>query len=159
MHDKLLSSMAAANDEITALSLLKLNEETKESGLMLSRKEAAELTAAHRRALVASGRVEVGAGVMEKIIRAFSRSKYLRQEDYADVLHEITQNFYLIKNDMMDRISDDELISFMYDCFEKHRGSMLFMDGWELEALHRRLCLVEDDSDGETESTDDDDDE
>ena len=157
MRDELFSLMAAANDEMTAESLLKLNGKTKEYGLMLSPKDAAELAATRRTALEASGRMEIGAGVMEKIIAKFSQSQYLRQKDYADILHEIIQNFYLIKNDMMDRISDDELISFMYDCFEKYRGSMLFINGMELEALHRRLCYGEDNGFDETVPEDDDD--
>lgn len=152
MRGGLLSSMSSVNDEITASNLLDLNGKTKEYGLMLSYKEAAGLAAARREALEKSGRVEIGAGVMEKIIIKFSRSQYLRQEDYADVLDEITQGFYLIKNDMMDRISDDELISFMYGCFEKHKGSMLFINGRELEALRRRLCFGENEIYDETES-------
>lgn len=157
MHGGLLSPMAAENDGFTAESLLKLNEKTKEYGLMLSPNDATQLAVTRRGALEKSGRVEIGAGVMEKIIMKFSRSQYLRQEDYADVLSEITENFYLLKNDMMDRISDDELISFMYGCFEKYRGSMLFIDGREIEALRRRLCFGEEDSDGKMESEYDDD--
>lgn len=136
-----LMEQAEQNDRVRSERILALNEQTRKYGLNLSPQEAAGLTVARWQALAASGRVEIGAGVLEKIIRVFSKSEYLYQEDYLEVLHEVQENFYLLRNDLEDRISDDSLIAFLFQNFEKYKGSLAFFQGRELEKLRRSLCF------------------
>ncbi|QAT48302.1 hypothetical protein EQM14_00100 [Caproiciproducens sp. NJN-50] len=145
---------SALDDARTAENLLTLNEETQEFGLELSREDALALAETRRIALQASGRVEFGTPVLEKIIRAFSRSRYLYQYDYAPALHELLEAFFLLKNETEDRFSDDNLVDFLFDCFEsRYRGSLEMFQGPELEQLRRLLLFgaeeEKDDWDGE----------
>lgn len=145
---------SALDDAKTAENLLALNQETSKYGLELSREDALALAETRRIALQASGRVEFGAPVLEKIILAFSRSRYLYQYDYAPALHELLEAFFLLKNETEDRFSDDDLIDFLFDCFEyRYRGSLEMFLGPELEQLRRFLLFgaeeKEDDGDGE----------
>jgi hypothetical protein len=136
--------------------LLALNRETQEYGLELSREDALALAETRRIALTASGRVEFGTPVLEKIIRTFSRSRYLYQYDYAPTLHELLEAFFLLKNETGDRVSDDSLIDFLFDCYEyRYRGSLEMFQGPELDHLCRLLLSgaekKESDCDGKNE--------
>lgn len=149
---------SALDDARTAEQLLALNRETRERGLELTPEDAASLAEARREALEASGRVEIGGGALEKIILTFSRSRYLFQYDYAPVLHELLEVFFLLKNETHDRISDDELIEFLFDCFEnRYRGSTEMFRGRELEALRRLLLFGPEETAAEDGEEDDDD--
>lgn len=123
---------------------LALNPQTRDYGLELSREEAASLAADRRRALEESGRIEFGEGILGKLILTFSRSAYLYQYNYVPVLHGLLETFFLLKNETHDRISDDKLIAFLFDCFEhRYRGSLEMFNGREVEKLRRRLCFGE----------------
>lgn len=150
---------SALDDARTAERLLALNRETREYGLELTPEDAASLAEARREALEASGRVEIGgAGALEKIVLAFGRSRYLFQYDYAPVLHELLEVFFLLKNETHDRISDDELTAFLFDCFEnRYRGSTEMFRGRELEALRRLLLFGPEETEDEDGEEDDDD--
>lgn len=135
---------SALDDARTAENLLALNGETQEYGLELSREDALALAETRRIALEASGRVEFGTPVLEKIIRSFSRSRYLYQYDYAPTLHELLEAFFLLKNETGDRFSDDDLIDFLFDCYEyRYRGSLEMFQGPELDQLRRLLLFGE----------------
>ena len=150
---------SALDDAQAAETLLALNQETQEYGLELTRRDALELAETRRIALEASGRVEFGGcGALQKLILRFSRSRYLYQYDYATALHELLEAFFLLKNETNDRISDDDLIDFLFDCFEhRYRGSLEMFRGRELEALRRLLCFGPE-AEEETEDTEDEED-
>lgn len=147
---------SALDDAQTAQQLLSLNEETQEYGLELTREDALELAETRRIALEASGRLEFGTPVIEKIIRTFSRSRYLYQYEYAPALHELLEAFFLLKNETEDRVSDDALIDFLFDCYEyRYRGSLEMFRGPEIEELRRRLLFGEKENNNDTmEETD-----
>lgn len=153
-------SLSALSDARTAESLLALNGRTEEYGLRLAPEDAWSLAQARRDALEASGRVEFGKSALEGIILCFSRSKYLYQYDYATVLHELLEVFYLLKNETRDRISDAELTDFLFDCFEnRYRGSLELFRGRELEKLRRTLLGLGESEDNGAEREEDSDDE
>ena len=104
--------------------LLKINEETAQYGLALKPQEAFELAQTHRAVLENCCRVEIGFDTVQKIIRAFSPSKYLYKKNYADVINEAVEAFYELKDESDDRISDDDLISRLADAFERYGGDM-----------------------------------
>lgn len=133
---------SALDDARTAEGLLALNQETQEYGLELSREDALALVETRRIALEASGRLEFGTPVLEKIIRTFSRSRYLYQYDYAPTLHELLEAFFLLRNETEDHFSDDDLIDFLFDCYEfRYHGSLEMFQGPELDRLCRLLLL------------------
>ncbi|MVB10911.1 hypothetical protein CAFE_16120 [Caprobacter fermentans] len=141
---------SALADADTARELLALNEETQEYGLELTQEDALALAETRRIALEASGRVEFGTPVIEKIIRTFSRSRYLYQYDYAPVLHELLEAFFQLKNETEDRFSDDDLIDFLFDCFEyRYRGSLEMFRGREIEQLRGILLFGAEDEENE----------
>ncbi len=120
--------------------LLEMNGETAQYGLQLSQAEAAELAKTHRTALVKTNRVEIGHETVRKIIHALSRSQFLPQTRYADVLNEAVYAFYELKNESEDKMTDDELIENLADGFEEYEGDMdAYLQSCGLDGLLRKI--------------------
>ena len=115
-------------DELAAL--ISINSKTGEFGLVLSEEEAKELMVCRNKTLKKYQRVELGEGILEKLIFAFCDSAYLNQQDYMETLARLQDIFYEFKNESLDLLTDDELLTFMreqYDgvCF----GDLEYLEG------------------------------
>lgn len=111
---KLNSAVAAAD----AIAIASLNTFTAPRGLMLSDTAAREVAQTRLRALKENNRIELGAGVIEKLILVFSASRYVTPDDWEELVHTIVESFYFAKTETHDAVSDNELIKFMLDEFE-----------------------------------------
>lgn len=98
--------------------LLALNEVTERYGLSLTNEQAIALTRERDAALRSAGRVALGKSALPKIVFAFCDSAYMSKDNYAQTLSELSEAFYLLKNDSEDMVSDDELIEGMRYVFE-----------------------------------------
>lgn len=98
--------------------IMKTNQTTMKYGLVLSEPEAKLIVSERDRALREQRRVEFGSGIAEKIIYEFCDSAYIDQDHYADTVIRLQEIFYLYKNEMLDEITDDELLHFMKEQFE-----------------------------------------
>ena len=99
--------------------VLETNQRTECYGLTLSEEEAGLILEERGRALKEQKRVEFGEGILPKIIDEFCDSAYLDQEHYVEILIRLQDIFYLNKNEMMDEITDDELLHFMKEQYEE----------------------------------------
>ncbi len=135
MNEILLRQMqlAAAKDEIRCC-----NELNQLYGLTLTEADITELVELRGQALRSTGRVEFGGGILPKLIRAFCKSPYVDQFNYASVLGDLQDAFYYFKNESEDRFSDDDLIEFMEKVFNgKAEGSTELLCSISLEELCR----------------------
>lgn len=106
-------------------SILSCNEETSQYGLALTEEQAAALVLSRNHSLKASGRIELGGGVIEKLIHSFADSPYINIENYEETLHCLIDIFYSFKSDTWEAVSDEQLIEFMKDVFDGScRGSL-----------------------------------
>jgi len=127
--------MAAAREE-----LVKTNEFSGKFGLRLSDKDIYDLIARRIDALRDTGRIELGQGILSRMIFEFCDSPYLLQDNYADTIAELQDMFYYFKNESMDLISDDELIEFMKWYFDNVcQGSLEYLSGTTLEDLCKEV--------------------
>src|SRR5699024_10947799 len=99
--------------------VLETNQRAERYGLTLSEEEAGLILEERGRALKEQKRVEFGEGILPKIIDEFCDSAYLDQEHYVETLIRLQDIFYLYKNEMMDEITDDELLHFMKEQYEE----------------------------------------
>lgn len=99
--------------------VLDCNKKTEQFGLILSQEDAANLMLSRKANLTESERIEFGEGVLPRIIFMFCDSQYINQENYANVLAELQEIFYLYKNDTTDELTDEELLSFMRKQFDE----------------------------------------
>ncbi len=98
--------------------VLARNRDTEKFGLALSEKEAQLLVAERGEVLRKERRVEFGQGILPKIIDSFCDSAYITQDSYCDTLIRLQEIFFLYKNEMLDEITDDELLEFMREQFD-----------------------------------------
>ena len=120
--------------------LQKCNVLSEKYGLSLS-EEQMELVIQNRfETLKQTGRIEFGAGVVEKLVYEFCDSPYIEQEEYADVLIELQELFYLLKKETLEQLTDDELIGAMGLVFDASGGSMEHLRGINRDTLYQIAC-------------------
>ena len=123
-----------------AQSLRAANELTTRYGLTLSERDIATLLEKRQDALLETGRVEFGKGILEKLVFAFCDSPYLFQETYVETLLALQEAFYYFKNESLDTLTDDELIAFMKEHFDGDcEGSVDYLAGTLLDDLCRDI--------------------
>ena len=101
-----------------APKLLAANEYTQKYGLTLSQEDAQYLVQKRRQTLAETRRVEFGQGILPALIYEFCDSAYIEQSDYAETLARLQDIFFHFKNELLDRVSDEELLHFMKEQFE-----------------------------------------
>lgn len=110
--------MELASEKAKVSELLDTNAYTGKYGLVLSREDAGRLMAFRKRTLAETKRVEFGRGILPAIIYEFCDSAYIQQSDYAETIARLQEIFFHYKNELMDRLSDEELLHFMKEQFE-----------------------------------------
>ena len=99
--------------------VMKTNEETERFGLALTEQDARLILKERNNVLAEQRRVEFGEGIAAKIIYEFCDSDYIDQNHYVDTIICLQEIFYLYKNEMLDEITDDELLHLMKEQFEQ----------------------------------------
>lgn len=123
-----------------AKEILQCNGLSSKFGLELTERQAADLLESRLQALHATGRVELGSGVLKELIYAFCDSPFLTQENYSETLAALQEDFYCLKNESNDEITDDELIDLMKTVFDgRAQGSLEYMAEISLADLDRTV--------------------
>ena len=94
------------------------NQVIEKFGLVLSEEDAKLLVNEKSESLKEQKRIEYGESILPKIIYEFCDSDYISQRNYVETIGRLQDIFFLYKNEMMDEISDDELLHFMKEQFE-----------------------------------------
>lgn len=118
MEDNMFELMLMKKQEIEIATIISCNEKTEQFGLVLTNEEAKELVISRNESLKRYQRVEFGGGILDKLIYYFCDSQYINQDNYADILMELQDIFYMFKNEAEDKLTDDELMTFMKEQFE-----------------------------------------
>lgn len=140
MSFELIPFASGLIEKQAAAEIIKCNDFTGEYGLALTRAQAVELVETRSTALRNNGRIEFGGGVIDKIIRAFCDSPYISMHNYPETMHDLVEMFYYYKNETLDLISDDSLISFMKSSFDGVcQGSLELLSGRELDRLAKNI--------------------
>lgn len=106
-----------AKQALTA-QVLEANRYTQKYGLVLKEEEAALLAEVRADVLREEKRVELGQGILPKIIYVFCDSPYIYQDNYCESLIRLQEIFFQYKNETLDELSDDELLAFMREQFD-----------------------------------------
>ena len=101
------------------VSLISCNDKTRQYGLSLSQEEATQLVVSRNDSLKKYQRVELGAGILDKLVYAFCDSQYIDQDNYLETLEQLQDIFYEFKNISLDKLTDDELLTFMREQFDE----------------------------------------
>ena len=121
--DDSLSIISALSDARDARAdLARCNETSAPFGLELTAEQFWELNERRLGALADAGRVELGGGVLQKLVYALCDSPYIERSSFADVLAELLDDFYYYKNITDGAATDDELIERMAAVFNGRAG-------------------------------------
>ena len=132
--------MILLSEQSQASIIRKTNEYSNQFGLSLTDDDIGELLVRRRECLSEQRRVELGAGILDKIIFAFCDSDYVYQENYLETIIRLQNIFYLYKNESLDELTDDELISIMRNAFEeKCHGSLEYLEETFLDEFARNI--------------------
>jgi hypothetical protein len=126
--------------KLVVSGILSCNKTTSRYGLTLSETEAFELAETRSEALCSSGRIEFSNGIINKLILEFCDSPYISRQNYVDTINELVEIFYYFKNETLDEIDDDDLITYLKRCFDNScYGSLELLKNRELENLARNI--------------------
>lgn len=98
--------------------VMESNQYTEQYGLTLSEQDAEILAQERKSTLIEQKRVEFGESILPRIIYEFCDSAFINQSNYVESLTRLQEIFFLYKNEMLDEISDEELLNFMKEQFE-----------------------------------------
>lgn len=116
MEEKNRLDVVSERNQVQAI--VELNRRTERYGLTLTEEECRKLVAARGEILKEQRRVEFGESILPKLIETFYDSPYLDQNNYAETCLRLQEIFYLYKNETMDELTDDELLTFMKEQFD-----------------------------------------
>lgn len=126
--------LALLMEQTTAAQIQKTSEYTEKFGLTLSEKDAELLVQERRKTLIRQKRVEFGGSILPKLIYCFCDSEYVSQGNYVETLVRLQEIFFHYKNEMLDEITDEELLNFMREQFDTVcAGDLDYLEGTCLE--------------------------
>ena len=141
---KLDFSPNALIEKKLAADLLEVNSTTQKYGLILTEQIAKEIIEARQYALKANDRVDFSSDTLTRLVKAFSQSYYITQETFSEIIGEIIDLFYFLKNEIKDEISDDDMISEMLIVFNDYcAGVMELMQNKGVEMIIRKYRFKE----------------
>ena len=109
---------------------METNQATEKFGLVLTEEDAGLILKERKDALLEQRRVEFGGGIVPKIIYEFCDSDFIDQNNYVETIVRLQEIFYLFKNEMMDEMTDDELLHLMKEQFEEICfGDLEYLEG------------------------------
>ena len=83
--------------------------------------------------------MELGAGILPRLIEAFCDSPHLHQADYAVTLEALQTIFYRCKNEAGDLTPDEDVLRLLRRAFDRAGGSTDHLEGLSLVELARWL--------------------
>jgi len=118
--------------------LERYNDRSARYGLTLSEAGLARLLEERGDALRQTGRLEVGEGILPRLIDTFRSSPYLLSGNYEETLSQLQELFYQLKNECQDLVSDQELVDAMALIFnEAAQGSVDFLADLDWRTVYR----------------------
>lgn len=136
--DHWLSDLSQSRQRIDPAALERYNRRSEPYGLTLSESALQRLLLLRAEVLQQTGRIELGGGVLEKLIIVFCDSPYVVQSKYEDTLAELQELFYYFKNECRDLVTDDELLDAMRLTFNSvAHGSVEFLGDIDWETMYR----------------------
>ena len=121
----------------TIQALEEANHRTARYGLTLTSEQMVVLAESRTQALQDTGRVELGEGILPRLIEVFCDSTNLHQADYAAALEALQAIFYRCKNEAGDLTPDEDILQLLRRAFDRAGGSTDYLEGYPLAELAR----------------------
>ncbi len=125
MINNIILSSLQKNAMIVAKSeILKINDKSSDYGLILTSQDVEEIIKSRAYSLKTYGRIDLNMDATKKLINKIYTSQYTDKDDYVEMINELQDVFYYLKNETLDKISDDEIIDLIGEFYEKSSGRL-----------------------------------
>lgn len=118
----ILSSIQNKSIIVAKNELLKINDESSAYGLILTPQDVEEIIKSRGYSLKNYGRIDLNMDVTKKLINKIYTSQYTDKNDYVEIINDLQDIFYYLKNETLDEISDNEIIDIIVEFYEKTSG-------------------------------------
>ena len=118
----ILSSLQDKSMNIVKNEILKINEESSVYGLILTSENVEEIIKSRGYSLKTYGRIDLNMDATKKIINKIYISQYTDKDDYVEIINDLQDIFYYLKNETLDKISDNEIIDIIGEFYEETSG-------------------------------------
>ncbi|WP_228416691.1 DUF6323 family protein [Terrisporobacter hibernicus] len=118
----ILSSIQNKSIIVAKNELLKINDESSVYGLILTPQDVEEIIKSRGYSLKNYGRIDLNMDVTKKLINKIYTSQYTDKDDYVEIINDLQDIFYYLKNETLDEISDNEIIDIIVEFYEKTSG-------------------------------------
>lgn len=118
----ILNSLNSSLQTIQENEILELNEKSQTYGLSLKQEDVKEIIKSRNNTLKSYGRIELDINVTKMIIENLYISQYTDKDDYVDLINDLQEIFYYLKNETLDQISDIEIIEIIDEFYNKCSG-------------------------------------
>lgn len=99
--------------------IIECNGFLKKYGLKVTSEDVKVIIEKRNEALKKSGRIETSNEIVSRLIKEFCDSSYISNENFLETINELIEAFYYYKTETKNKISDEELIRFMREHYEK----------------------------------------
>lgn len=130
MENNILNFIMNELQEFPSKKLMKLNEESINYGLTLTEEDVRQITRNTKEMLKKTGRIETCTDSLEKIIAFLYSSPYTQKDYYVEVISDMEEIFYFFKNQVLDLLSDDEIIEILEKAYNEKSGEILQVQGF-----------------------------
>ena len=120
----ILSSLNSNLEVIQEHELLELNENSRSYGLTLNKEDIKEIINSRNNTLKSYGRIELDINVTKSIIENLYKSQYTDRDDYVELINDLQEVFYYLKNETLDQISDIEIIEIIDEIYNNCSGGI-----------------------------------
>ncbi|WP_228107002.1 DUF6323 family protein [Terrisporobacter petrolearius] len=118
----ILSSIQNKSIVVAKNELLKINDKSSAYGLILTPEDVEEIIKSRGYSLKNYGRIDLNMDVTKKLINKIYTSQYTDKDDYVEIINDLQDIFYYLKNETLDEISDNEIIDIIAEFYEKTSG-------------------------------------
>lgn len=99
-------------------------EQYQDDHLMLTKQEVYQLCEKRNTVLNQCERLEMNGGIIGLLIREFMDCPYISQNEFADVMSDLIEVFYTMKNECEDLLDDLHLVQKMRTLLDESHGVM-----------------------------------
>ena len=118
----ILSSLNSNLETIQKNEILKINSESEQYGLSLNQEDVEEIIKSRNHTLQSYGRIDLNINVTKQLIEGLYTSQYTDKDDYVELINDLQEIFYYLKNETLDEISDIELLERIDEFYNECSG-------------------------------------
>lgn len=115
---KTLEILSQKNLDLVINKIIQTNNITNQRGLILTNNQIIRLINSKNYILKKLGRLEPQNTIIDTIIYKFYDSSYIDEDNYVDTIEELIEIFYIYQNEFDNKLTDDQIIEYMFCHFE-----------------------------------------